>query len=94
VVLLEAMSCGTPVVASRVDGITDVITPEVGTLVPSRDPAALSETIVRILADRNRWMDLSRGARQRAVSCYDWSLIAPQFIELYHETLAHGARPA
>lgn len=83
VVLLESLACGTPVVASQVDGIRDVITPDVGVLVPPADPPTLSEAIRDILSDPRQWADTSRHARERAVVHYDWNHIASQYIALY-----------
>jgi glycosyltransferase involved in cell wall biosynthesis len=87
VVLVEAMACGTPVVASRVDGILDVVTPDVGVLVPSADPKRLAEGIQAILADPIRWKEYSRNARARAVESYSWDHIAIKFIEVYESLL-------
>ncbi len=83
VVLVEALACATPAVASCVDGIPDVITPDVGVLVPPADPEALSESICEILSDHTRWSVLSRNARERAVEYYSWDKIIQQFINIY-----------
>lgn len=85
VVLVEALACGTPVVGSCVDGIQDVVTPDVGILVPPADPGALSENIGKILRDPARWVEMSRNARIRAETFYNWDIIAKQYIELYHK---------
>jgi len=48
---LEALACGTPVLASPVSGVPDVVQEgETGFLIESRDPATLTETITRILS--------------------------------------------
>lgn len=83
VVLLEALACGTPVVASRVDGIPEVITEDVGTLVPPADPQALSAAVLSILDQPRRWAEMSRNARERAVRHYDWDHLAAQYIAIY-----------
>ncbi len=48
-VLIEAMACGLPVVGSRVGGIPEMVTGDVGLLVPAHDAKALSEAIRKIL---------------------------------------------
>lgn len=83
VVLLEALACGTPVVGSQVDGIQEVITPDVGHLVPPADSAALSEAIHSVLSDSQQWVAMSQQGRQRAVTRYDWDHIAKQFVNIY-----------
>jgi len=48
-VVLEALASGRRVVATRVGGIPDVVTHELGTLVPPRDPATLADALERAL---------------------------------------------
>ena len=83
VVLLEALACGTPVVASDVDGIPDVITPDVGALVPPADSSCLRDAIVGILRSPEHWTEHSTNARARAVANFDWDHIAQRFVTLY-----------
>ena len=53
-VLAEAMAVGTPVVATRVDGLPEVVDDGVtGALVPPDDPAALAEAVLRVLERRD-----------------------------------------
>jgi glycosyltransferase involved in cell wall biosynthesis len=92
VVLLEALACGTPVVASRVDGIPEVITPEAGVLVPPANAAALGQAIRSVLESQLAWAEMSRLARERAVSLYDWDHIAAQWIALYRSMLGGEQR--
>ena len=49
--VLEALACGTPVVASRVGGIPEQVRNETGILVEPGDPAALAAAIESLLAD-------------------------------------------
>lgn len=49
-VILEAMACGLPVVATNVGGVSEiVINEEIGTLVPSKDPEAIAKAIIKLL---------------------------------------------
>jgi glycosyltransferase involved in cell wall biosynthesis len=48
-VLVEALACGTPVVATRCGGPEDIVNDRVGVLVPPEDPAALADGIEHVL---------------------------------------------
>jgi glycosyltransferase involved in cell wall biosynthesis len=88
VVLLEALACGTPVVASDVGGIPDVITAEVGRLTPAGNPDALASAIEEALRGEDAWRSMSEHARMRAVNVFDWSRIAKEYVDLYREVTA------
>jgi glycosyltransferase involved in cell wall biosynthesis len=66
--LLEALSLGAPVVATAVDGITDVVPPGAALLVPPGDPAAVSAAISRVLSDDNLAASLRAAALDAAVA--------------------------
>jgi starch synthase len=88
----EAMGCGTPVVASRVGGIPElVVDGETGLLVPPDDPAALAEAVTTLLADPDRRARMGCTARQQALARFEAATIAAQTLELYRAALGHGA---
>jgi glycosyltransferase involved in cell wall biosynthesis len=60
--VLEALSLGTPVVATAVDGVIDVVPPTAALLVPADDPGAVSQAVSRILTDGDLAADLRREA--------------------------------
>ncbi|HEV8696716.1 MAG TPA: glycosyltransferase family 4 protein [Candidatus Limnocylindrales bacterium] len=72
VVLMEAMSCGLPVVASRLSGIPELVEHEVeGLLVPPGDPTALADAIERLQADPGLRARLGASARRRIEREFD-----------------------
>jgi glycosyltransferase involved in cell wall biosynthesis len=85
-VLVEAMACGTPVVATRCGGTEDIVTPEVGALVPSEDPEALAAGIEQVLARRAQY-DPAR-LRRYALEKFGLDVVQRQVAALYAEALA------
>ena len=86
IVNLEAMACGTAVVASRVGGIPEVVADgETGLLVPPDDPAALAEAVNALLEDPGRAAAMGQAGRTRAVAEFSWPAVAAQTAALYAE---------
>jgi glycosyltransferase involved in cell wall biosynthesis len=70
-VVLEAMACGVPVVASAVGGIPEMIQHGVtGSLVPPGDPDALAAAIDRLLGDPHRYREMRQLLRRTTVPTY------------------------
>ena len=87
-VALEAMACGTPVIASDVGGLAELVQDgETGFLVPGRDPAAMAECLRCLLSDQELLARLGRQAANYAER-YDWKGITRQIMDLYESTLA------
>lgn len=71
-VVLEAMAVGTPVVATPVTGIPEVVRDGVtGLLVPERDPAALAAALADLLDDPHLRESLAKSARQLVEEEFD-----------------------
>ena len=94
IVNLEAMACGTAVVASAVGGIPEVVDDGVtGVLVPydESDPAAfeagLAAATADLLADPARADTLGAAGRRRAVGEFGWAAIAERTVEVYRSVL-------
>ena len=85
-VLLEAMACGTPVVATHIWGSSEVISsPEAGILVHERSPAAVAQGVRRLLAQRPDGV-LTRSHAQR----FSWIETARQHLETIEDLLLSG----
>ncbi len=95
IVNLEAMACGTAVVASAVGGIPEVVVDGgTGLLVPydERDPAAfeagLAARVGELLGDPARAARMGAAGRERAVTSFGWDAIAVRTREVYERALA------
>jgi len=84
-VALEAMACGSPVVASRVGGLTTTVRDGVtGYLVPEGDPDALAERVRTLLDDPSTREGLGREAALWAAE-HRWPCVAEALVRLYSE---------
>lgn len=90
-VALEAMACGTPVVATRVGGLQTLVEhEESGLLVPPGDRGALASAIEQILMDHRLRIHLAHGARDRAEH-FTWHRVGDGIEALYDRVLAGRA---
>lgn len=84
-VALEAMACGTPVIASRVGGLTYTVRDgETGFLVPEKNPEALADKLELVLGSDCLRHRLSHRAIQVAHN-YGWDIVADDIIDMYGE---------
>jgi glycosyltransferase involved in cell wall biosynthesis len=91
--LLEAMSVGLPVVATRVGGVPEVVVDGgTGLLVPPADPAAMSRACLDLLSERERAARLGEAGRQRACSEFPIDRLVTETAELYRELLERRRR--
>ncbi len=107
IINLEAMACGTAVVASAVGGIPEVVVPEkTGLLVdvgplsggfepldPARFSAALAAAINRLTRDPALRARFGAAGRARVEACFSWDAIAATTLRLYREVKAGAADP-
>jgi len=76
-VILEALACGRPVVATNVGGIPEIMSGECGQLVPPREPAALEQALASVL-DRT-WDSAAISARWGR----SWNAVEAELFEIF-----------
>jgi glycogen synthase len=102
IINLEAMACGTPVVASAVGGIKEVVVPgETGVLVPLEARGAtdfeprdadrfardLAAAINQLLDNPTLLQEMGRRARERVEKYFNWTSVAARTVQFYRDML-------
>ncbi len=91
IINLEAMSCMTPVVASAVGGILEVVVEgKTGLLVEPANPRKIADAVNKLLKDPAMARKLGKNGRKRVEKLFSWDYIAEQTKKLYEE-LVRGA---
>lgn len=91
-VVLESYAAGTPVIATRIPGLADLVWPgATGWLVAPDDPGALAAGLRQLLDDRAASRRLGEQARAAAQD-YGWPSIARRHLALYQQLLAERSR--
>ncbi len=87
-VLLQAMACGLPVVATEAPGSVDLVQPgRNGLLVPPRDAIALAEALTSLLASESLCNEMGKHSRRTALM-WDWNKIGEAYYALYQAALS------
>jgi teichuronic acid biosynthesis glycosyltransferase TuaC len=85
-VVLEALACGTPVVAAAVGGVPEIVTPlSAGRLIEERSPTALARAIRELLADPPARADVRAHAER-----FGWGPTTSGQIRLFRSILSHS----
>jgi glycogen synthase len=90
-VAVEAMACGTPVVAGDTGGLREIVAGGAGLSFPPEDEAALTEALVRVLTDPALAALLVRRGTARIRSRYDWDAVGRQTVAVYSRSIAEEA---
>ena len=86
--IIEAASCGLPVVATNAGGPQGIITDgENGFLVDVADPKEMQDAIKRLLRDRALWAKFSKAGRDNALRHYSWPGVARKQMEIFKSIL-------
>jgi len=81
-VVLEALACGRPVVATRVGGIPEIMNDECGRLVPPRNPVELAQALASVL-------DTTWDAKPISASHgRSWTTVAAELLDVFHSVVS------
>ena len=84
IVVLEAMACGKPVVASNVGGVPELIVDgQTGILVPPRDPEAMAKAVLYLLDHPDKAKEIGLKAREHVIRHFDIEKCVARHKELY-----------
>jgi len=88
---LEAMSCGVPVVGSRIGGLPEVIVnEETGFLCEPTDVACMTAIVLGLFRDETLRRAIGSAARERAVTQFNREKIVGRYVESYHRLVNGG----
>ena len=83
-ITLEAMAMAKPIIASRVQGISEQISDlEEGILVPPKNPSALAAKVIELVRDKELALRLGLGARRRVEDCFTVEKMVRETEDLY-----------
>jgi glycosyltransferase involved in cell wall biosynthesis len=90
--ILEAMSCGRPVVASNAGGVPYLLPKEGGRLVPVGDASALAAALIEVAGDSELQAAMGKANRQRVEEMFAWPQVAGELERIYEHVLRHNQR--
>jgi glycosyltransferase involved in cell wall biosynthesis len=83
-VLLEAMACGLPIIATNVRGNRDLISPgKNGILVSPRSPKEMADAISMLLNDDEMRKELGKNARKTIEEKFTWDIVSTKILHCY-----------
>jgi len=95
IINLEAMACETPVVASAVGGILEVVVDgETGLLVPPGNPDALAAALTQLLNDPDTRQRMGQAGRRRVEAQFSWASVAERTERVYADAIADFKKSA
>jgi glycosyltransferase involved in cell wall biosynthesis len=81
-VVIEALSAGLPVIATKSQGLTEIIEDEVNGLLVDDNETSIAAAMRRLIAEPDLWLKLSEGARRTAVENYSRESVMEREVSL------------
>jgi glycosyltransferase involved in cell wall biosynthesis len=90
--VLEAMSCGLPVVGFNISGVKDIVTHNgTGFLVPPKDSKQLSEAIITLISDNQLRKRMGDASRKKVMRLYSWERVIQLIDKTYEQAISVAA---
>ncbi len=86
--IVEAMSCGKPIIATDVGGVADMIGDDAGILVPCGETEKLAKTMIRMAGDRELREAMGRKAKERYLKLFAPAAVVPMLLDSYRRITA------
>ena len=88
-VAIEAMACGTPVVAANVDGLPEIVQHETnGLLVPGQDSNALADAVIKLAHNQDLREQYGQTGREMVFERFDPATLTDKVIDVYEDLLS------
>lgn len=91
-VILEAMACRLPVVATDVGAVRELVVPETGFVVAPLQPEQVATHLVALAGDRGLRARLGAAARERFEREFSLDVLARRYVSAYERALEHRRR--
>ncbi len=89
--LYKALSCGTPIIATGVQGFREMLEEGKDTILfPPKDFNALADSMDILLGDSARALEMGKCARRKVEEHHDLSVVAKKMLKIYSDTLEEG----
>ncbi len=83
---LESLACGVPVVAAQRPPFDELLSPDCARLIDESDPALVSQTVARLLADPATRHAMGKAGRARVCADFVWERVGAQYLALMRDT--------
>ncbi len=95
IVQLESMSCYTPVIASNIPGVNNVMEPgKSGLLVEPRDVQGIADAVIKILQNPALAREMGNRGRQLVETKYNWKTVGDQIEKIYKSAIEKRKKKA
>ena len=91
VVFAEAIYLGTPIVATKIGGIPEIVTEGVdGKLIPPADSDAIAETVADLINNPEKLKSLANSGKQKVIDRFEFEDMTRKYEAVYEDLIKNG----